>query len=141
VIFVSVHGRPAPKGSRIYGRTKTGKAFTRPASNYEKGWVADVKAATQIAMRHHEQPPQPYVVDLSFRLHAPARNRREMPWWPTRHDLDKLVRAAIDGLVLGGAIEDDRHVVRLTASKAYVDADVPEGVDAQISTALVPAGV
>jgi Holliday junction resolvase RusA-like endonuclease len=137
VVTVDVNGRPAPKGSRVFGRTKAGNTFTRPASQYEKPWVEEVKRATQIAMRHHPQPEPPYAVQLVFRLDAPKKNRAAMPWWPTRHDLDKLTRAVVDGLVSGGAMKDDRHVIELTARKRYLEDGETQGVDAQISTASV----
>lgn len=131
-IVVDVVGRPAPKGSRIQGRTKDGRSFTRPGSKYEQPWIEQVRKATQIVMRHHEQHAPPYTVALEFRLKAPGKYRREMPWWPTAHDLDKLVRAVLDGLVKGGAMADDRHVIALTATKRYLRDDEPEGVIAQI---------
>src|SRR4051812_6023408 len=79
VVRVAVDGRPAPKGSRVYGRTKTGNTFTRPASKYELPWVETVAKTTQVAMCHHAQPEPPYAVELVFRLQAPKKNRREMP--------------------------------------------------------------
>lgn len=136
MIEISVDGRPAPKGSRIAGITKTGNTYTRPGSRYEKPWVEAVKAATQLAIRHHRPTEKPYVVTLDFRLKRPQTNRAKMPWWPTAHDIDKLVRAVIDGLVQGGALEDDRHVISLTATKHYADRAIPEGVDVTIATAV-----
>jgi Holliday junction resolvase RusA-like endonuclease len=136
-MLVDVDGRPAPKGSRVFGRTKNGNPYTRPASRYEKPWVEAVKAATQLAARHHDPLDAPYSVELEFRLRVPRRNRPEMPWWPTAHDIDKLTRATIDGLVQGGALSDDRHVTVLTARKRYVTPGESEGVSAQIQS--VPA--
>jgi Holliday junction resolvase RusA-like endonuclease len=141
VIVVDVVGRPAPKGSRIAGRTKTGRTFTRPASTYEAPWVEAVRDATQVAMRHHEQAPPPYSVALEFRLKEPAKYKAQMPWWSTTHDLDKLVRAVLDGLVNGGALADDRHVIALTASKRFVAPGEETGVNAQIRGVLSPAAL
>lgn len=131
MISVDVEGRPAPKGSRILGKTKTGVSYTRPASKYEKPWVDAVKAETQIVMRHRAPIPMPYVIELEFRLQPPKRNRRTHPW-PTAHDLDKLARSTIDGLVQGGALSDDRHVTALTVSKRYAEPDETPGVHARI---------
>lgn len=139
MIIVDVEGRPAPKGSRIAGRTKTGRSYTRPASVYEQPWVEAVRTATQIAMRHHEQPPPPYSVVLEFRLTQPSKYKAEMPWWSTKHDLDKLVRAVVDGLVHGGAMADDRHVIALTATKRFVQPGESQGVNAQVDGVLVGA--
>lgn len=120
MIQIDVEGRPAPKGSRIHGRTSTGKSYTRPASKYEKPWTEEVKRQTQIVMRHNLPCQSPYRVELEFRLKRPQRNQHQQTW-PTAHDLDKLARAVIDGLVLGGAMEDDRHVTALTVLKRYAD--------------------
>lgn len=128
-IFVFVEGRPAPKGSRIAGKTKTGKAYTYPASVYEKGWVAEVTHAAKLAMRHREMPEPPYEIDLTFYL-KPSK-RPKYPW-PSSLDLDKLARAVIDGLVKGGCMKDDRHVCALTVRKTWARQDRPPGVIAEI---------
>jgi Holliday junction resolvase RusA-like endonuclease len=54
-------------------------------------------------------------VSLTFRFQAPKKPTRAYP--PT--DLDKLCRAVLDGMTQGHIIEDDRHVVYLTAKKEY----------------------
>jgi Holliday junction resolvase RusA-like endonuclease len=128
VIEIEVEGRAAPKGSRIMGHTKAGQSFTRPASKFEKPWVDAVKTATQIVMRHHAMPDPPYDVDLHFYLQRPKNPRYG---WPVKADIDKLARAALDGLVLGGAIRDDKHVTALTVHTAWAEARAP-GVTAQI---------
>ena len=130
-IVVEVEGRPAPKGSRIAGKTKSGKAYTYPASKFEAPWVARVAEDTRQTMRHERDLQMPYAVDLTFRLHKGRYAGRAHPW-PTTHDLDKLARAVIDGLVRGGALEDDRHLVELHCRKDWAPSDVQEGVRAEI---------
>jgi Holliday junction resolvase RusA-like endonuclease len=136
VIQIDVEGRPAPKGSRIHGRTKTGKSFTRPASKYEKPWVDEVKRQAQIVMRHNPPCSPPYRVELEFRLKRPQRNQHQQTW-PTAHDVDKLARAVVDGLVLGGAMSDDRHVIALTASKRYAEPGESTGCGCLVAAANV----
>jgi Holliday junction resolvase RusA-like endonuclease len=131
VITIEVEGRPAPKGSRIMGHTKAGQSYTRPASKFEKPWVDAVKQAAQIVMRHHSMPDPPYDVDLYFYLQRPANPRYG---WPVKADIDKLARAALDGLVQGGAIRDDKHVTALTVKTAWATARAP-GVTAHIRRA------
>jgi len=128
-IVVEIQGRPAPKGSRMAGKTKAGKAYTYPASTYEKGWVAEVTHATQLVMRHHPTPPPPYAVTLTFRL---LKARRSIYSFPTGPDLDKLARAVIDGLVRGGAMTDDRWVCTLTARKIFATSEAEMGVRAEV---------
>jgi Holliday junction resolvase RusA-like endonuclease len=137
MITVEVEGRPAPKGSRIAGKTKAGNTYTRPASKYEKPWVDAVREATRIVMRHHPTPDPPYEVTLRFRLNMPQKPRLT---WPTVPDVDKLARAVLDGLTQGGAIEDDRCVTDLTVSKEYAVRDEPVGVTAEV-TSLAPVRI
>lgn len=47
-------------------------------------------------------------------------------------DLDKLVRSTLDGLVAGGALEDDARIVGLVASKRYAAKGSPVGMTADI---------
>ena len=72
----------------------------------------------------------PVRVEITFGLSRPAAHYRtgkyaghirdSAPVWPGgRPDLDKLVRALLDGLTMGGAWSDDSQVVQLTASKIY----------------------
>ena len=130
-IVVEVEGRPAPKGSRISAKTKAGKAYTYPASTYEKPWIGAVAEATRQVMRHQADLEMPYSVDLLFRLHKGKYAGRAHPW-PTVHDLDKLARAVIDGLVRGGAMIDDRHVIALTARKVWAQTDEEQGCRCEI---------
>jgi Holliday junction resolvase RusA-like endonuclease len=132
MIRVEVAGRPAPKGSRIAGKTKRGKFYTYPASKHEVPWVNAVADATRVVMRHRETPPPPYRVELDLRIGRPLRNARSAYPWPTQHDIDKLARAVIDGLVKGRAMVDDRHVLALTVSKDFVSVDEQPGVIAQV---------
>jgi len=55
-------------------------------------------------------------MDLLFIFNKPKTVKRSEPF--VRPDLDKLIRAVLDGLT-GVAYEDDQQVVRLTAQKAY----------------------
>lgn len=130
-ITVEVLGRPAPKGSRIAGITKSGHSYTRAASRFEEPWVNAVRDGTRNVMRHHAGVQPPYGVDLTIRI---ARPQKPTSPWPTRHDLDKLVRAVIDGLVKGGAMQDDRHVTEMRASKEFV-AEQDAGVLARVYSA------
>ena len=66
-------------------------------------------------------------MDLVFIFNKPKTVKRNEPY--VRPDLDKLIRAVLDGLT-GVAYEDDQQVVRLTAQKAYGET---EGVHIRIS--------
>lgn len=109
-----VEGRPGPKGSRTVGKRKNGSTFTRPASKFEKPWEQAVATQTSDVTCGQLEPP--YRVTLEFAL---ERGKRPKWGWPSRDDLDKLARCTIDGLVKGGLLLDDRHVVQVDASKAW----------------------
>ena len=130
MIRLVVEGRPAPKGSRIQARSKTGKSYTRPASKYEAPWTRAVKEAAMQAMRHSRDLEPPYRVELEFVLDRPVRPRCA---WPTASDLDKLERCVLDGLVQGKVLSDDRHVCALTSSKRWRESDERQGVIVTVS--------
>lgn len=69
-------------------------------------------------------------MELLFIFNKPKTVKRSEPF--VRPDLDKLIRAVLDGLT-GVAYEDDQQVVRLTAQKAYGET---EGVYIKISERL-----
>jgi crossover junction endodeoxyribonuclease RusA len=69
-------------------------------------------------------------MELLFVFNRPKTVKRDEPY--VRPDLDKLIRAVLDGLT-GVAYEDDQQVVRLTAQKAYGET---EGVHIKISERL-----
>lgn len=131
MIEVFVEGRAAPKGSRIQGRSKkTGKAYTWPASQFEKPWTAAVKKEVQIAARHAASMSAPYRIELEFVIERPVKPSYA---WPTKSDLDKLERCVIDGIVQGKGISDDRHVTALTSSKRFANPGERQGVWLRIS--------
>lgn len=128
---IRAEGRPAPKGSRNVKTTRAGKTYTYAASRFEKPWVDAVKAATELVMRHHDPLPPPYVLDLQILIERSSKPTHE---WPSKHDLDKLARAVVDGLVAGKAISDDRHVTELHTTKRFADDGEPPGVIAYVTT-------
>lgn len=126
---LSIYGTPAPKGSRIPGLRKDGTVFTRPASKNEKAWV---ECVAREALSHELLEP-PYMLVLTFHM---ARPKKPAHGWPTRGDLDKLVRSTIDGLVNGNLILDDRHVVVISASKRWVTEEHHEGATVTVDRAV-----
>jgi Holliday junction resolvase RusA-like endonuclease len=133
-VQITVYGVPAPKGSRIPGRRRNGTIYTRPASKNEHAWTEAVaeQAAWRVsqATADHPMPSAPYRVVLDFYCERPAKPSHPHP---SRHDLDKLARAVLDGLVRGGLLTDDRHVVVLEARKQWATASGGEGVRVQIN--------
>lgn len=113
-IIYSVTGTPAPQGSKI--RTQYGM---RDASKKLKPWREAVKQASAEQAEQTDKVLGGVQVSIIFRFKRPTKAVREYP--PI--DIDKLCRSTLDGMVAGGIIEDDRHVVKLKALKEYAEAD------------------
>lgn len=109
-----VAGHPAPKGSRVfYGKGRG----SRESSVGCKPWVEQVAYSARVNAPVGGPLEPPYEIELSFTMPEVKRPKYD---WPTRDgDLDKLVRAVLDGLTQGGLIVDDRHVTRLVTEKSF----------------------
>ena len=106
-------GHPAPKGSRIY----YGNGRSKEASARCKSWVQAVAYAARANRPVGGVLDPPYEVELTFCM---PKGQRPKYKWPTKDgDLDKLVRAVLDGMTQGGLIVDDRHVTRIVTEKRF----------------------
>lgn len=109
-------GVPAPQGSKtrmpngavVEGGSKTGRAKT-------KAWR---RAVAEVArdLAGPEPLDEPLGIDLEFRMPMPKSRparAREAGRWPhmVKPDIDKLLRATLDGLTDGGLIRDDSRIV------------------------------
>jgi crossover junction endodeoxyribonuclease RusA len=114
-----VPGRPAPQGSKRHignGRMVEMSKTVGPWRDLIRG-------------RAHQAFPVPLAgpvaVTVDFVFTRPASARRTMPC--VRPDLDKLIRAVLDGLTtaehrgvkITGAFDDDGQVTQLIAVKSY----------------------
>lgn len=106
-----VSGSPAPQGSKRH----VGHGFMVESSKAVGPWREAVRGETQRAFS--EPVEGPVRVTVSFYLARPKSTRRLVPC--VRPDLDKLARAVLDGLVMGGAFADDAQVTELLARKLY----------------------
>jgi Holliday junction resolvase RusA-like endonuclease len=68
---------------------------------------------------HHAPFEGPVAVRATFTLPRP-KSAVKARWAPDRKpDLDKLARALLDSLTMGGAVADDAQVIDLAVSKVY----------------------
>jgi len=126
VVTFRVDGTPAPQGSKV--RTRFGM---REASNRVKPWRDLVtKAAAITADQENLLGPlsPPYALEVWFYIPKPRTTRAAHPVAPTVGDLDKLTRACGDAITQAGLIEDDRHIIRIQAEKAWAGGDGPGAV-------------
>ncbi|MDA8318838.1 MAG: RusA family crossover junction endodeoxyribonuclease [Actinomycetota bacterium] len=139
MITIRVAGVPAPQGSKRH----VGGGRMIESSRAVAPWREAVRAETQRVMgpararfgdeyvsRFAYCLRDPVQVTVKFTLPRPqghygtgrnaTRVRPSAPRWPHRKpDLDKLIRAVLDGITQGGAIADDAQVVRIAAQKTY----------------------
>jgi crossover junction endodeoxyribonuclease RusA len=140
VIEVIVRGIPAPQGSKRH----VGNGRMIESSKAVGPWREAVRGQTQAAMRGRPPLGGPVRVRVWFWLPRPkghygtGRNTDQVrPSAPVRPsgtpDLDKLLRAILDGLTDGGAWKDDGQVVELTARKLYVLPGLTPGAKIEIT--------
>jgi Holliday junction resolvase RusA-like endonuclease len=128
IIRFEVRGFPAPQGDLKVGFKSNGRAnLYHRASPALNAWRNAVASAAQ------SRAPAalwsgPVGIRLAFGMLKPvsakewvgrgkARHRVRL-WAAKRPDVDKLIRAVLDALT-GVIFEDDKQIVRLTASKDY----------------------
>lgn len=128
MIEIVVRGIPAPQGSKRH----VGGGRMIESSKAVGPWREAIRAETQRAMDHGNRPPLsgPVAIRAWFFLPRPKGHYRTgrnahllrvgAPVRPAgTPDLDKLARAVLDGLTMGGAWKDDGQVVELHAGKYY----------------------
>lgn len=134
-----VPGRPAPKGSTRSFVSRAGKLVTKADCARTKPWQASVALAASAAGIPLVR--EGVSITLTFRFSRPKshlkRDGELKPTSPLGHvskpDVDKLVRAVMDGLT-GIAYVDDAQVDVIRASKYYTRSGEPEGLWVEVSS-------
>ncbi|MFW6598148.1 RusA family crossover junction endodeoxyribonuclease [Propionibacteriaceae bacterium Y2011] len=125
MISFTVHGNPAPQGSKIRTRYSM-----RESSEAVMPWREAIKAA--IHVQDIPCTPGPVFVSITFRFERPkshygtGKNASRLkpsadpyPVGRQRGDIDKLERSSFDALTQGGAITDDAYIVRNLTAKVW----------------------
>jgi len=126
----TILGRPVPKGSRVAGVTKTGHRFNREANSNYGPYVADAKKQLMAQLTAVEMIDGPVELLLEFMYVTPKKPAHN---YPSRGDLDKLVRTVGDLLQNVGIIKNDAQITRITAEKRFGDVDRVVGELIQIT--------
>jgi len=115
-----VSGRPVPQGSLKF---INGHAIHVRAQDLAL-WRADIaNGARKAGLRKAQGAVE---VALIFTLIKPKTSKRKEP--STTPDIDKLIRAVLDGLT-DVAYEDDKQVTKVSATKQY---GVTQGVQIRV---------
>ncbi|WP_086731838.1 RusA family crossover junction endodeoxyribonuclease, partial [Streptomyces fradiae] len=136
-LTITVHGRPAPQGSKKYAGHRRNAASGRISavlveqSKRVKPWRALVTAATTHALTAEHSghvpahaPPLdgPLEAEIVFTVRKPASAPKRRRTWPTTRDsgdIDKLLRSTFDGIADAAAVVDDSRIIRVTATKTF----------------------
>jgi crossover junction endodeoxyribonuclease RusA len=138
-VRITVNGIPAPQGSKRH----VGGGRMVESSRAVAPWREAVRAETQRVVEESRvtgiaidlSPYAPLIVDASFYLPRPKSTPKRVDYPAKRPDLDKLVRAVLDGLQAGGAFADDGQVVDLYARKSFASEARPPGCVIEIEEA------
>ena len=123
-MIITVHGTPAPQGSKRGFVTKRGHVAMVESSQKVKPWRIAVEYAV---LESHPMGSRkdailfrgPVALDIVFCLPRPKSAKRgARP--DKKPDIDKLQRSTFDALKTAGVYEDDSRVVSVTAKKRYV---------------------
>ena len=106
-----VKGRPVPQGSMKFIRPGV---MIHSRSQELALWRADI--ARNAELFGFKPIASAVKVELDFVMNRPRSAKRVFP--SVKPDLDKLIRAVLDGLT-GVAYEDDSQVILIQSSKTY----------------------
>ena len=117
MIEFEIIGLPAPQGSKsavvIGGKARILEGKTSGQRAKHKAW-RDVVASTARDIAGDDLPLQgPLEIAVEFRMPRPAsRPKRHHGWHSVAPDKDKLMRATLDGLQVGGLVANDSQFSR-----------------------------
>jgi crossover junction endodeoxyribonuclease RusA len=125
MITFFIPGIPAPKGSRRHF-VKKGKVVSVDANPKTRPWEMDVAWVTREKMSGVKAIEGPVGMNVVFQMPRLKSTPKTARWHTKKPDIDKLERALLDGLKLGGAYVDDSQVCRVDKYKRYAMPDATE---------------
>lgn len=116
---ITVKGTPAPQGSKNSAIVNGKVVMWEASATKIEAWRRAIKEATHEALNAGAKPftTEPLVVEITFILERPKTNKRQYP--TTKPDLDKLIRATLDGLTQAAVWLDDCQIVAINSVKLY----------------------
>jgi crossover junction endodeoxyribonuclease RusA len=122
-LSLTVHGLPAPQGSKSAVRGKDGRVrllegSTTSARQRHRAWRDLVAQGAREAWGDRDPLDCPVQVHIRFFMPRPKSARKALVWAAKKPDLDKLCRSVLDSLTDAGVLRDDSRVVQLHAEKS-----------------------
>ena len=126
-----VMGEPIPQGSTRAFISRSGRPIITHSNRNLKQWRQRIATEAQA-----KRPPQwdmesAVLVNVDFFMPRPKSLPKKVSEDVKRPDLDKLIRAVLDGLT-GIFYNDDSQVIGIFGSKKYAGKNVPPGVEIRI---------
>lgn len=142
MIELVVLGVPAPQGSKSAvvrgGRAVLIEGASTAGREKHRAWREAVAWQARTAAQHGPVfEDVPVTIKAVFVLPKPKSRPNKTRWADRKPDLDKVIRATLDGLSDGGLIGNDSRVVRVEAEKRYQEPGQATG--AVITVGEVPA--
>lgn len=126
-----IEGTPVPQGSKK-GFSRPGSTFVQIVDDNKKvlePWRKHVAAIARVNFRGVTVDGAVFVV-ADFFMPRGATVKRRFP--AVTPDVDKLLRALLDGITVAEVWTDDSRVVTAHATKRYADGDQRPGVRVRI---------
>lgn len=124
-----IEGTPIQQGSKTAFVVKGKAVMTDQNARTLKPWRAIVTRDATKAARRHPLFAGPLAVTLDYYMPRGATVKRPRP--SVTPDLDKLIRAVLDGITDAGVWGDDGQIVSIHAREYYADIG-PAGVRVHI---------
>lgn len=129
----TIEGVPVQQGSKTAFVVGKRAVVTDQNAKTLRPWRASVAEQSEVAALMFEQFTGPLEITLDFFMPRGSTVKRARP--EVTPDLDKLVRAVLDGITDSEVWRDDAQVVDLHAREWYAD-DRKPGVDVVIRPAV-----
>jgi Holliday junction resolvase RusA-like endonuclease len=133
-----VAGEPVPQGStKAFYIKKLERVVTTHTNSNTESWrnriATEAQHINELRSQSYfsEDRRLGYEVTMEFVFTRPKSTPKRWRHHTKRPDLDKLVRAALDGIT-NVLIPDDSQVVRITAGKCYGECDRSPGLHISI---------
>jgi Holliday junction resolvase RusA-like endonuclease len=124
IAFV-VMGEPVPQGSLKSFRLKTGQIVTTHSNRNLMGWRQRI--ATEAQKLDAPMTSKATLIRMRFVMPRPKSLKKSEVHHTKRPDLDKLIRAVLDGIT-GILVRDDSQLVDIRATKEYAQPNEQHGV-------------